>query len=121
MATIDSQEIIDALLAGDGIYPGDEAIVVRIVAFTNGSGDRTHGIVYASEAAQGLLYRYEEENRYVHDPVVIFQRYELAICEDCWPRLACPFSVAGERDVWASRHHRATGHVVTVRTEIRKS
>lgn len=79
MATIDSQDIIDVLLANDGIYPGDgieppDPPVVRIVQYTNGFGDRTHGIVYEREAKLGMLHRYEQESEFISDPVVIFRR-----------------------------------------------
>lgn len=75
MATIDDQGIIDTLLANDGIYPGDEHMpVVRIVQYTNGFGDRTHGIVYEREARLGLLHRYEQVSEFISAPEVIFRR-----------------------------------------------
>ncbi len=73
MATIDSQGIIDVLLANDGIYPGDPP-VVRIVRFTNGWGGRTHGIVYEAEADRGGLYRYDYPSEFIIAPEVIFRR-----------------------------------------------
>jgi hypothetical protein len=36
----------------------------------------------------------------------------LAICLDCQPILPQPFSDKVERDVWASTHEEATGHMV---------
>jgi len=75
MATIDDQRIIDVLLENDGIYPGDEHMpVVRIVQYTNAYGARTHGIVYESEARQGLLHRYDRPGEFIFAPVVIFRR-----------------------------------------------
>jgi hypothetical protein len=79
MATIDSQALIDELIAVNGMYPGDEhnpsGPVVRIVQYTNGWGDRTHGVVYAREAEMGLLYRYETPTEFVRPPFeVVFSR-----------------------------------------------
>jgi hypothetical protein len=75
MATIDDQGIITTLLANDGIYPGDEHMpVVRIVAYTNAYGTRTHGIVYEAEARMGLLHRYDRPSEYISAPEVIFRR-----------------------------------------------
>lgn len=75
MPTIDSQHIIDELLANDGIYPGDEHMpVVRIVRYRNGWGGLTHGIVYEAEARQGLLHRYDHPSEFISEPEVIFRR-----------------------------------------------
>ena len=76
--TVDSQDIIDALIAGNGVYPGDEHLpagpVVRIVQYTNGWGARTHGVVYEAEARVGRLHRYELVSDKIVDPVVIWTR-----------------------------------------------
>lgn len=81
--TIDSQAIIDALIAGNGVYPGDEGLaagpVVRIVQYTNAWGGRTHGVVYEAEAEAGGLHRYEQVSKDVSDPVVIWTRPEYAV------------------------------------------
>ena len=76
--TINDQEHIDAIIAGNGIYPGDEELaarpIVRIVQYTNAWGKRTHGVVYEAEARAGQLRRYEQETDYVRDPVVVWTR-----------------------------------------------
>jgi hypothetical protein len=74
MATIDSQDIIDILLANGGIYPGDEDMpVVRIVRYINGWGARTHGVVYEHEAQRGLLHKYDRPSEHIIVPEVIFR------------------------------------------------
>jgi hypothetical protein len=76
--TVDSQDIIDAMIAGNGVYPGDESLpagpVVRIVQYTNEWGKRTHGVVYEAEARAGRLHRYERVSKSISDPVVIWTR-----------------------------------------------
>jgi hypothetical protein len=76
--TIDSQEQIDTIIAGNGVYPGDENLpagpIVRIVQYTNAWGNRTHGVVYEAEARAGRLYRYEQVSNVISDPVVIWTR-----------------------------------------------
>jgi hypothetical protein len=76
--TIDSQEMIDTIIAGNGFYPGDEKLpagpVVRIVQYTNAWGNQTHGVVYEAEAQAGRLYRYEQVSKSISDPVVIWTR-----------------------------------------------
>jgi hypothetical protein len=76
--TIDSQEMIDTIIAGNGFYPGDEKLpdgpIVRIVQYTNAWGNRTHGVVYEAEARAGRLYRYEQVSNVISDPVVIWTR-----------------------------------------------
>lgn len=76
--TIDYPDMIDAIIAGNGVYPGDENLpagpVVRIVQYTNAWGNRTHGVVYAVEAQAGQLHRYEQESERISDPVVIWTR-----------------------------------------------
>ena len=58
MPTIDSKEIVDIIVSGNGLYPGDEnshlGPVVRVTEYTNAFGNRTWGIVYEREAKQGL-------------------------------------------------------------------
>lgn len=78
MATIHGQEVIDQLIARNGVYPGDEnsptGPVVRIVRYTNQGGQVVHGVVYESEARMGLLFRYEEPSDYMSDQVMIWHR-----------------------------------------------
>jgi hypothetical protein len=68
MATINSKEIVDTIIANNGIYPGDTP-VVRIVQYNN---QWDEGIAY------GLIYQGEDLNRYFvpacHNPVVIWER-----------------------------------------------
>jgi hypothetical protein len=75
MATVRSQEVVGALIAGDGVYPGDPAgnPVVRIVACTDAGGRRVHGLVYADEARRGELLRYDLSPDCL-DVVVVFSR-----------------------------------------------
>ena len=76
--TVDSPEMIEAFIAGNGVYPGDENLpagpVVRIVQYTNRWGGRTYGVVYEAEARAGQLYRYEQVSENISDPVVIWTR-----------------------------------------------
>lgn len=76
--TVDSQDVIDAMIAGNGVYPGDENLpvgpVVRIVQYTNEWGARTHGVVYEAEARAGRLHRYEQVSKAISDPVVVWTR-----------------------------------------------
>jgi hypothetical protein len=75
MPTIGTQEIIDEMIACNGVYPGDEDNpVVRIVRFTDQGGKRMHGVVYASDARIGHLHKYDQVSEYIKDPVVIFER-----------------------------------------------
>lgn len=70
MATIDSKQIIDDIIAGKyDNYPG-EPRAIKIVEYTNAWGKRTWGVVHAGEDQ----YRYERETEYVRDPVVIWRR-----------------------------------------------
>lgn len=81
--TIDYPEMIEAIIAGNGVYPGDEHLaagpVVRIVQYTNAWGGRTHGVVYEAEARAGGLHRYEQVSESITDPVVIWTRPEYAV------------------------------------------
>ena len=50
MATINSREIVDAIIAGKGYYPGDSHRVVRIVEYNNiFDGGIAYGLIYAGE------------------------------------------------------------------------
>ena len=70
MATVNSKAIVDEIIAGNGIYPGDEHMpVVRIVQYNN---QFDGGIAY------GLIYKGEDLNRYFggacHNSKVIWER-----------------------------------------------
>lgn len=84
MATIDDPEIIAAVIDGDGFYPGDRDAacgpVVRVTRYVNGFGAVTHGIVYASEAAMGMLDRYQRPSAFISDPVITWE-----LPPDRWP------------------------------------
>jgi hypothetical protein len=55
MATVDSREIVDAIIKGNGFYPGDDDRVVRIVQYNN---------MFNGGIAYGLIYQGEDLNRY---------------------------------------------------------
>lgn len=56
MATVSSREIVDTIIAGNGVYPGDEAMpVVRIVEYNN---------QFNGALAWGLIYEGEDPQRY---------------------------------------------------------
>ena len=71
MATVNSKEIVSAIIEGNGTYPGDEHMppVVRIVQYNN---QFNGGIAY------GLIYRGEDLNRYFggacHNSKVIWEK-----------------------------------------------
>ena len=76
--TVDDPEMVAAVIAGNGFYPGDENLpagpIVRIVQYTNAWGKRTYGEVYEAEARAGLLHRYEQVSSAISDPVVVWTR-----------------------------------------------
>jgi hypothetical protein len=78
VATITDPELIKAVIENHGFYPGDEQSpagpIVRIVEYRTPEGALNWGVVYLSEVAQGLLYRYDEPSGYVLGPVVIYAR-----------------------------------------------
>jgi len=69
MATVNSKAIVDEIIAGNGLYPGDDIPVVRIVQYNN---QFNGGIAY------GLIYRGEDLNRYFggacHNSKVIWEK-----------------------------------------------
>jgi len=70
MATVNSREIVDIIIAGNGVYPGDEHMpIVRIVEYNN---------MFDGAIAYGLIYRGEDLNRYFggacHNAKVIWER-----------------------------------------------
>jgi hypothetical protein len=77
MATIDSRELIDKLIASNGEdpwpqedgYPPDPP-VVKIVEYTTPEGATTWGIVYEGEDVE----RYNRPSNFVRNPRTIFAR-----------------------------------------------
>jgi hypothetical protein len=55
MATVNSRETVDLIIEGNGIYPGDDIRVVRIVQYNN---------MFDGGIAYGLIYQGEDLNRY---------------------------------------------------------
>ncbi len=71
MATVNSRDIVDRIIAGNGIYPGDEdLLVIKIVRYTNAWGKIAYGLVYERD---GDHDRYERETEYVRAPEVIWR------------------------------------------------
>ena len=73
MATIDSKDIIDAIIAAGGKQYSDEPAVSRIVEYTNANGRRTWGVTWENERDQ---HRYDRVTEYVRDPVIIFDLHK---------------------------------------------
>jgi predicted AlkP superfamily phosphohydrolase/phosphomutase len=82
MATVNSREIVDAIIKGNGYYPGDREDgnprVIRIVQYQN---QFNGGIAY------GLIYEMEPLDKYhsagaVHNPKTIWDYNEDAVKED---------------------------------------
>lgn len=77
MATIDTREFIDRLIAGNGRLPEDQEdapdnpFVTRIVEYTNQGGRRVYGVVFEGDFNP---YRYETETEYLSDPRIIWTR-----------------------------------------------
>jgi hypothetical protein len=71
MATINDREIVDQIIAGNGVYPGDEAYpVIKIVKYQNG---------FDGKDAYGLIYKGEPLNKYaatpfVNNPVTVWEK-----------------------------------------------
>lgn len=76
MASV-SKAIAARIIQCDGIYPGDEGmLVVRVVKYHYpGNREVAYGIVYEWEAKRDpeMLFRYDEITDYIHDPVVIWR------------------------------------------------
>jgi len=70
MASINSRETVDIIIAGNGIYPGDDDMpVVKIVKYTNAWNGETFGLIYAGED----LDRYHA-SEFVIRPETIWER-----------------------------------------------
>lgn len=82
MASV-SKAIAARIIQSDGIYPGDEdMLVVRVVKYKRTlSGAEQYGIVYESEAKRDpeMLFRYDEITDYIHDPVVVWRHKDWRI------------------------------------------
>jgi hypothetical protein len=55
MATVNSREVVDAIIKGKGFYPGDHLRVVKIVQYAN---------MFDGGTAYGLIYEGEDPMRY---------------------------------------------------------
>ena len=77
MATIDSKEIIDDIIASDGYYEGDPRVYM-IVEYTNFEGRQTWGVTWVNEHPSSKL-RYLQETEYVRSPKVIWQAKDNSI------------------------------------------
>lgn len=73
MATIDSREAINRLIAGNGRTDPDDQPVVKIVQYLNYERATCWGIVFENESP-AMQIRYEIETDYVRNPVVIWRR-----------------------------------------------
>lgn len=77
MATMDSREFVDRLIAGNGRLPEDQedapdnAPAIRIVEYTNQGGRRVYGVAFEGDFNP---YRYETETEFLRDPCVIWTR-----------------------------------------------
>lgn len=74
MATVNSKKIVDEIIAGNGIYPGDEwsPPCVKIVEYH---------CIYHDEPCYGLIYEGHnlnayEESPFVRNPQTIWERKE---------------------------------------------
>lgn len=72
MATIDSKEIIDNIIAHNGLYEDDddELRVVKVVSYINAWGGQTYGVIYEGEPEPD---RYEQDSPFTLDSKVIWE------------------------------------------------
>jgi hypothetical protein len=70
MATIDSKEIIDRIIAANGKEYEDEPPVIKIVKYQNGWGNDTFGVIWEGENP----FRYDIESDYVRNPITYWVR-----------------------------------------------
>lgn len=68
MATIDSKEIVDELIANNGNYE-DDPPVMKIVKYTNAWGGTGYGLIHKGQPLD--MYR---ETAFVRNPETIFER-----------------------------------------------
>ena len=71
MATIDSKEIIDKIIAGNGYYE-DDPRVYMIIEYINYNGYTTWGVTWSNEHPN-RRERYTIETEYVRNPKVIWK------------------------------------------------
>ena len=69
MATVNSREVVDQIIKGDGYYPGNRTRVIKIVQYNN---------QYNGGLAYGLIYQGEDPTRYdnapaCHNPQTLWQ------------------------------------------------
>ncbi len=73
MATIDSKEMVDKIIAANGeLYPGEEPPVVKIVRYKNAWGKVTYGVVW--EAENNDPDRYDHPTPFIFEPEIIWVR-----------------------------------------------
>ena len=71
MATIDSKEVVDEIIAGDGYYLADlsdDSRVVKIVRYTNAWGGISFGLIWEGQPLD--LYR---ETQFVRNPTTLWE------------------------------------------------
>lgn len=69
MATITSRGIVNEIIAAKGKQYADEPAVIRIVEYTNPSGESCFGVVWDGEQN---IHRYEQTSEFICNPRVIF-------------------------------------------------
>ena len=83
LATISDGDIIQKIVSGNGVCPGDEngmlGPVIRIVLYTNIADERVWGIVYASEGEQRLWDKYMVTSEYLCNPVEVWRHPDVII------------------------------------------
>lgn len=70
MATVDSKELIDKIIANDGYFE-DDPRVFMIVEYINAYGNKTWGVTWSNEP-ESRRFRYRIETEYVREPRVIW-------------------------------------------------
>lgn len=70
MATINSRQVVDTIIAGNGIYPGDEDMpVLKIVEYNNAfDGAVCYGLIY-----KGDPMNHYQESPYIRNPKTIWE------------------------------------------------
>ena len=70
MATINSREIVDEIIAHNGQYPGDPQLVVKIVQYNNQwNGNLAYGLIY-----EGMDLNAYHDSLACHNPVTLWER-----------------------------------------------